>query len=342
MELKIELKRFLKNNIKTFIVTTIALFAAVIGLLVLFEFLFTDSSTENEENHPLGEEIYTTQFEFYIENPDGSLFSNPSIIEENIILSEVYEEVENSEDVELVITEDEQLETDANGSDEEEQEEVEDIYLFDILRDSNSGRYTFVVFQDNLNDSRDAASAFYDLIDDNEIGVLENKNTVMFTEPYLLEEDEDESAFNDTSGSYQYFSINYIVVGLALSLFVSGAFIILKDLTSKTINYYFSYDADKYEHFVLIDKELKNRKYLESLTHSNQSQLFLSNNTVNEIGNLQDVETHNELITVSDINQYDEIVIFVIPFKTTKLWYKKQKEFLGWYNKPIKIIQVND
>lgn len=332
MELKIELIRFIKNNIKRFLKISALIFLLILGVLLAFEFLFNNTDNEKDTND-LGEEVYTSQFDFYVENQDGSLFSNPAIIKENIILSELPQKIEKNTNADLII----ENEIPEDG-DIDEAELEEEIYLFDLLRDSNSGRYTFVVFQDNLANSNASIEEFYSVFENQELDILENKNIFMFNEPYLLEDEEKEVS----NSQFRYLSFKYIIVGLLLSLFMGIALTILKDVLSKTINYYFSYDADKQEQFVLIDKELNNKQYLETLTSLDQKQLFLSDKSITRDKAIDSIVLHDDLANFKDVNRFDEIIIFVFPFETTKLWYKKQKELLSWYNKPVKIIQVND
>lgn len=317
MEFKIELQRFIKNNLKRFFIITGVLFVILSAALFGLDWLKSANSPDSGES----DIEYIHQFDLFIENSDDSMFSNPSIIRENIVLSGLHEQIEDELNIPLTVEDEETAETE---------------FKYHLHRDSNSGRYTFIVNLDNMEDSELLANRFYDAFDNNEISVIDDKDITLFSEPYFVDEENGEESYLEQES---YFNVKNLIVFAVFSAIIAVGYIILKDLFSKTINYYFSYDADKVNQFILIDKQLNNFNDIDVIKDSATNTLYLSDNSSESLAGIETKsldQTDGQLIKT-----FDDVVIFVVPFETRKKWYRKQKEIIEWFDKPVKVIQVN-
>lgn len=345
MKFRIEFNRFLKNNYKQFLaITLVLLLVSVAGLFGLEYFVGDPVSSENETEEDT--ELYTHQFDFFIENPDGSNFNNPSIIFEEIIYSEIYEDIEENHNLELSNeTELEQLAAERNANSnnpQEEQIDREDIeYYFRVKRDSSSGRYTFVSVQNSVEDSLIVANDFYDIIANDNLESLSNKHVYLFNEPYFVENDD--SIDGVRTSSNQYLTSRNIILVVIGSLAIALIVVVLKEFFSKTINYYFSYDADKFKYFTLIDDNLNNLNSISTIINDQSHALVLKDgDQVSVPEYLTNFQISNDLSNLNQLSGFDEIVVLIHPFETRKQWYKNQLSILNWQEKLVKVIQLND
>lgn len=337
MRFYIEIKRFIKNNYKQFLVIVFGVLFLLVITLFGLEY-FSNNVIEDDVDSSIQTEVFTYQFDFFIENIDGTNFNNPSILKESIILTSTLDEVE--EDTGAELSNKAQLEDLVKSSNDELNIDSSDIeYYFDISRDSNSGRYSFLVSQTSPDDSLDAINIFFDLISNQELEVLENKDVTVLSTPYLIEED---STIDIAGSDNSYLTIRYILLSIFASLIIASLVVICKEYFSNTINYYFSYDADKFEYFSLIDRELINTESISSLLKKNKTSLLVKDNEKILSEELQFIDAVDDLDQINNLESIDEIIILVHPFKTRRKWFKKQLSILRWHNICVRVIQLND
>src|SRR5699024_12039121 len=104
---------------------------------------------------------------------------------------------------------------------------------------------------------------------DKQFNMLEKHTVYSLVEPELvedIEEKEEETKAVQSQKSNSDLIKNIIInviIGLVLSVVLVIGILLLKELFGKKLNYFFGYDAEEFDDFILYDKQLCNASLIE-------------------------------------------------------------------------------
>lgn len=318
-----EVVRFIKNNIKKMIVWSLGLSVILIGVLVAGSLLGKNGRDYKSKDDQAVSEYYEQQFSFLVEDSQGDVVNNPELIEEELKLTGLVKEIEASYDVTLVP---ELVDADQNIT----------------ITSNDSGLHQLTISLPDQQKSNEIAHLFRDLVVGKKLKVLEDRKVSLIGDVRLLQDEE--KILENTRGinGMKYLTTKYVLAMIVVAISLAIVVIIIQEWLSPTLNYIFSYDADKYNHYIILNKSemTKNPEYVqEILSKDDQSVIWLSeqNNTL-----LMNKSTESFISTKKSLNDLSEVVIIIESFQTTKEWYKHQIAMCRWYRLDINIIQLND
>ena len=346
-----QLKEFLKDNKKTVWLTAFA--ALLLYVLGIGYTLFSNEAVEEEKkidpdtglevNLITGEEYAAlhegaARFEIYIENDEGSAFTNSTVLESVLLSPAVFATIDTAEKV-TVAQEIEAL----------EEGEIPAKYILDITNDPGDNSLNVTVGTGDADKNLAIAAVLYDIISDKELTLLENKSVSMLSDPHEVviengpEKTEEEEGLGPVG--YAVMAVAVLIAGTVLGILIALSRLFFKKEVTDVFNYRES-DED-----TIIDLTLFNEGNLtDELTHtiqypSAQRKLILSDPAVPaEIQGrlLKDTATNyvfaSDIVTVDPKLTFDEIILVSQKNVTNKAWYKKQRTLLTNYTAPIKIV----
>ena len=318
-----EVVRFIKNNIKKMIVLSLGLFVILIGVLVAGSLLGKNGHDYKSKDDQAISEYYEQQFSFLVEDSQGDVVNNPELIEEELKLTGLVKEIEASYDVTLVP---ELVDADQNIT----------------ITSNDSGLHQLTISLPDQQKSNEIAHLFRDLVVGKKLKVLEDRKVSLIGDVRLLQDEE--KILENTRGinGMKYLTTKYILLMIIVSISLSIVFIIIKEWLSPTLNYVFSYDADKHEQLIVLSKQEieENPDNFQSLLLQDDNTLWLAERDPIILAN--DTLTTVSKVTPNDIQNMSKAIIVIEPFYTKKQWYKEQLQLCKWHQLPMSILQLND
>ena len=346
-----QLKEFLKDNKKTVWLTALAtllLYALGIGYT-----LFSNGAVEEEQeinpdtglevNLITGEEYAAlhegaARFEIYIENGEGSAFTNSALLEAMLLSPAVFATIDTAEKVTVA----QEIEALEDG-------DIPAKYILDITNDPVDNSLNVTVGTGDADKNLAIAAVLYDMISNKELTLLENKNVSMLSDPHAVviengpEKTEEEEGLGPVG--YAVMAVAVLIAGTVLGILIAFSRLFFKKEITDVFNYRES-DQD-----TIIDLSLFNEgKIDDELVHtiqypSAQRKLILSDPALPaEIQGrlLKDTATNyvlaSDIVAVDPKLSFDEIILVSQQNVTNKAWYKKQRTLLANYTAPIKIV----
>ncbi|WP_080146736.1 hypothetical protein [Marinilactibacillus piezotolerans] len=345
--IRIEIMRFLKQNIKT-----ILLGALLLGIIFSLGSILLDRGNPESEIENDSELIEgdgrPAFFNFYVENPDGSIYTNTSIIEQYLLMDETLEDVSQATNTNLYELFQKELEI-------EYQRTPEDRGVLGVTMNPYSYRISLVANTGNEQDNLNIVQYFYEQMQNQEIDFLTTKDVYYFEEPAIQELDEnielDENSASDAASLNIVDILIRFVIGSVLGVLLVTGITVLMSLFSKKLKYSFTYSWDEKDVFFLNDPKLNNNDELVQFINfpKGNNKLVVSNEPL-ESRIKSSLSTQNEegqtLVTSSvteahSLEEISEIILIVNSNKTDRKWYKKQRRSLEMIPLPTKVVQIN-
>lgn len=320
----------IKKNLFKIFIGTIFL---TISYVVLMDFFFPRDGISIMDNIHLEIEDNPAHFYFYIEEIDGTPFTNEPQLEEIILTSDIFNQDRDNTGIDfstlLKSYENIKLSID-NAS-----------YLYEL--NVNIGDEEQNMFLSNY---------YYNMIRKQALPILENKNVYMFNKPKIKNiENEQKILKEQRLEKKQNVILANITVGIGLSLPVLLIFIIIRATFSKKIESSLSYSIKDKDTFVLIDKRLKNYDEINHLLSIPRGtpKIIIQENDIDLLQgmdvNISEVKNEIKRVnSIKDVSKTDEIGNVILLIKkgvTTREWYKAQSEISEKYGLPLYVVQIN-
>lgn len=332
-----ELKRFIKEQKKRYISLTLII-VLVLTLLqsipLVQNFLSSDYDQNNDEiaNKNLDNPAI---FEMYIEYDSGSVFTNTLLLEESIKTSENIKAAEEATGVEI-----------SDQLDYEDKIEYpktrRDRGALGAYRDEASNIWVVSAKAGTEQENLKVVQYFYELIQNDEVPLLQNKYTYIISEPRLLTDEELSSSTapvqqEETNAISVKGIVKIVAISILGGLVVSFLVLIFLTFVDKKIRYAFNYSWNEEDVFVLISKS--HTKELEKMMLLSKKQAFLAQSSSLLLNN--QLKTSPSITDLAEHQSVDEVIVFIQPGVTTKAWYNEQREILKISTANLKIIQIN-
>ena len=331
-----ELKRFVKNSYKMILGVS----AGIAILYIIFQLVFASAFPNNSETEQvISPEYAPSSFKILIEEQDGTVFTNSTLIKEYFFLQRNLAELEEETQINLSELIENSIAEGAIQSPDE---------LITFVRYANSSLFELVVSSSDEEKNLEIAEYYYDLFFQGSIPFLENKEIFEFTAPKLIEEEEVILEEITTTTSQIKTSIKNGVIGFILGVFLVTLALLVKALFSRKISYAFAYDWDQESLHQLSVPAQKNENEIihfiahpvvgtKLILHDQPLPVYLAS-----YSSQTNFETANSITEVNPQNLYSEIIIFIDSGKTTRKWYQTQRQSLKNYRTQIKLIQHVD
>lgn len=349
-----EIKRFFKFNIKNIIIGSVivSVLYVIFQLLLGHFFPINNELVEETERELTVENVRPAYSQFYIENEDGSVFTNTSLILNYLFLPEVIDDLESETSVNF---EDILEESGLRGELNDEEIRQEAFYLY---RDHAASTYNFFIQLGDEQDNLAVMNYFYDLIVNRDIPILENRFVYEIVSPEVkitdLEETQEESSAIDDRAF-----INVIldaVIGFLMGIVGLIVFLMLRAIVSNKLNYSFSYERELQDLFLLYDEnysdesELNNfvlqpikKKAIISQYDTNEKvRILIADSYESELYTKNQITQNQSLTEVDPAFIIDEVIIIIQGGKTGKNWYKKQRRLIKNTPARVKVLHYNE
>lgn len=362
--MKIEIKKFFRNNIKKLIILTL-----LIGTILAIVTFFIDSDlTEQEDTDVTQEKIEPTiaYFQFYVEKEDGNPLNSLAIIQEYFSREVVMQEMsaQTSTPLENILLGDEQyLEqkdiNDLNNTDTTENEisNKNDFIAIEMYKGQYSNLFTLTVKSKDSEKNMEITEYYYDLVANDEVSIFNDKNVYIFSEPKINDSllVIDETVEIDANIEESTSIIN--ILGAYLLAFIMVlSFLVLKTLFSQKLTYSFSYLWNETDLFLVHDSSAENHDEVKQFINIPQSnkKVILSENEISK--NVMDIlqidftenisnqkEVYHSVTEIKLDDLFEDIIIVIHAGETTRDWYRHQQQLLSISNvNSVKIIQLNN
>lgn len=330
-----EIKRFFKENVKIYF-SFLLLGLLSFGIMIFFQSMNGKDKTSVE----IDEDARMSTFVFYVENSEQYVYNNSNFLDTVFLDKKYVEEAEKATGIELSKLIDEQLESDFIPT-------LLDRGYIGVGRDVHDETMLFQAKLGSEKDNLAVANYYYNLIVNEEIPFLDNKNVYIVKEPYLVELEEENIAPSTTElePSILVLILKGVIFS-AVGLLIGIIFAFLYHLLTNKINYSFSYEVEKDDLFFI---ERSDRNQLISLMVNPDfgekiilSQYDLPVKLKEELGSNSEnrIVYSNQLLKENPNKHYDEIIFCIVESKTDKQWYYQQRESLKNFNNHIKVIQI--
>lgn len=330
-----EIKRFFKENLKiysAFCVLGILLF----GVLLVVQNVFDSKKVTVE----IDKDSRMASFVFYVENSLQGVYNNSNFLDTVFLSEEFVQGAEKETGVEIGKLIDEQLNSDFVPT-------LLDRGYIGVGRDVHDET---LLFQANLGSEEEnlaVANYYYNLVINDEIPFLQNKEVYVVRKPYLVDLEEN-LANSDPAATTPSLAVTILkgmifgIVGLVIGII----FVFLYHLLTKKINYSFSYEFDIDDQFYI---ERKDRAtFLSTLLHPNFGKKLILCQQDLSVDLQKDIKKYekenysftNQLAKINPNENFQEIIFVIVENQTDKEWYYRQREALKSFSERIKIIQV--
>lgn len=287
-------------------------------------------------NDYLNNNNYT--FRAYIEEQDGRVFDNSSLLEAILIEMPFVEEILQ------------QAETDFTGFEEN---------VFDLNYNSNLEVHNIEIGTGDVELNETLSNAIYTAMEEGTVEVIDDKQVFLFETPAPVDSEQpNEEESNSEQPASNGFSITELVISLIVGASLGfGAGIIaafLRAYFSKKISPIFNYRLTPKD--MLINYAYKNQKkgnIEDEVIHSIMypkvnSKLILVQNEkwYTTLTSFQNENNKSNLTIVHHVYEvdasqtFDEIIILTKNAETDKTWYLDEKNQLRTYLVPLKVIKV--
>lgn len=359
----IEIKRFLKDQ-KVFITIGSIIVSILFTLAMIFIDMNKEETTqEGQEDFEFSpaevmNEAQPAYFQFYLESEDGIAYGNSSIFNQYFNLKSIKDDAQQVTKVDI-----EEVEEELNSK-----ELNEEISIISITRNDSSYLFTASFNLGNERNNLKIAQYYFDLLLKDEMGLLEDKNTYIFSEPTIakvsnekLAPTEQLEAGNRLTDNNFVSYIKNIIVGFVLGIVFTIGLMLLKVIYGKKLSYSFAYDVAESDKFILYDKKLKNKEIVSQFIGApfGTPKIIVSEYGVDAInlkkiiGNKRVTFNNSEkektlLIEMESLSEIEiarnisEVIIVISPQITTRKWYKTQQQLASINGLMTKIIQIND
>lgn len=333
----LELKRFFKENTKKILGLTLII-ALLYVLFQVFLGAYFPNNSESEEG-VIGE-YPPASFKILIEEEDGTVFTNSTLIKEYFFLQRNVDELAEVTNINIENLVEQSIKDGAIKTPEE---------LITFVRYAGSSLFELRISSSDLEKNLTMARYYHDKFFENDIPFLENRRVYEFTPPTLLElEDETLAEVPSSNQTIKKYLLNG-VVGIVLGLFLSILLFLLKSLFSSRMTYSFAYEWEQDDHFQLYKSNLGNEEEIKHfirhpktgkklVIHDQDLPDFLTN----EFENISVDSTYEVVHSVVETNpsySYAEVILMIDGGHSSKKWYRKQRMLLRNYQTQIKIIQ---
>lgn len=362
-----DLKLFFKGNVK--LISLITLFFVIIGTgfvgyKEITNYLSTTENGTEQERQDTETEIQgllntdpdelTTEeeravnkylsegayyFKVFIENPDYTSFGRTNLLTEALLNDEVLQLVNNEMENELSINPE---------------------YTVHVTQNTDTMLQSFIFTTGNQFDSKVLADAYFSLLTNNQLDILEDRSIYIFEEPTLLEfedpkNDELNLASAESSKVDVISSVLFaVIVSAVFGVLFGGIVSVIKDKMKGSIGYLFNYELDFND--TIVDVESDNESIDQQLIHlltppSNSENIILYEQTTIFKKTAKSIQKNKEkefntISFVSDVLDtdpkidIDEIVLIIEINETSKEWFEEQMNYLSGYRVPKKIIRI--
>lgn len=359
----VEIKRFLKDYKVSVTVGSI-----LVAVLFTVALAFLDKNKEEEaqewvedynfEPSEVMNNVQPAYFQYYLETEDGIAYGNSSIFSEYFNLKSIKEEAKQVTQIDL----------DAVEEEIHSKKLSDEISIINVTRDGSSYLFTASFNLGNEQDNLKLAEYYFDLLFKDELGLLEDKNTYIFTEPTIARTAEIQEGTenlidgeNNSAVNIIFSYIKNIVVGLILGIVFTIGLVLLKVIYGKKLNYSFAYDVAEEDKFLLYDENLKNEEILAQFIAApigsrkvivtqedldKRSKEIISKHKGVVFNQIEHDKTSlRELKSLSQLELTDsisEVIIVVVPKVTTRKWYKVQQQLANINSLSTKVVQINE
>lgn len=341
----IEVLRFLKNNIK-YVISGALLFGLILGASSYFLDRGNPSLEVQNGNTLVDGNGKSAIFNFYIENQDGTVYTNTSIIEQYMLMDKTLMELNKFTDTDVYKLFQKELETNYSRT-------PEDRGVLGVIKNPYSQRMSIVSNTGNEEDNMKIVQYFSKLMKNNQIDFLETKNIYYFEEPMLVDSlDTSNTIIKDEGDDLNITSVTIrVIAGMVLGIVIVIGIVVIKTLFSKKLNYSFSYFWDENDIFFLSDSKLENSEELKQFVNFpiESNKLVVTENSTEakiqeflSVSNNDNLKFLNSITEINSLDSIGEVIILIQSNVTSRAWYKKQRRALKLINIPIKIVQINN
>lgn len=345
----LEILKFFKNNLIKIILGSL-LFTA------LFVYVTYDPPADSEGNTKVTEienedngfstEALPANFYFSVEYADGSPYTNNLLVEQYILGTDILKDASiytNTDLNDLIDQNENKVSVDYNG--------VSETKILGVSRNEHTHLFELYVNAGDERDNLAVAEYFYRFIIEEKVPFLNNKNLYIFKEPSVIKIDEEfdvlgEEKIETSEQSIIVMIVFGFIVGILMMVFILW----VMSLFSMKINYSFSYFLNNNDKFMLVDKFLNNDEKLEKLItisgNSNKYVVIEKPELISQIGinfgqsgsNFIVIDNVNE---IDDLDNIDKLIYLLIEGKTSRKWYKKQRNIDELFNVQTQVVQIN-
>lgn len=351
MQLWIEIKRFLKDNIKI-----IAIFGIIFALVLggLGAFMTGSSNNAPEGMEALEEEAIETAvaFDFYIEDAEGNMYTNEGIIEEYFRSPNVLEMLNSDAGIDLKQIELENYEKNQQVlSNFLPTELMEQSQIISVTQSNSTGLLTFVASSDDKSLNEKLATYYYGKL--SSIPFVDEDNLYVFDGPYNVKDKQIDEEEEETGISIKSL-IKYAVIGIILGIVVGIGLALINALFGKKLNYAFGYAIDDSLDFMIYDEKLNNSDEIANFVNFPyfKNKVILSENGKGlNVSDIQEKISENDFKVIPNIaddsvknltTESTEVIMVVLPNETSRKWFNTQIRLMKLDNLSLKIIQVNE
>lgn len=345
-------KRFFKNNIKSIIAGSIIVCAVyILFQLLLGHFFPVNNEQVDEAQQELTiEDVSPAYSQFYIENEDGSVFTNTSLILNYLFLTETVEGLQQETGVDFeAIIEETSLRSEMN--EEEVRQEV-----FYLYRDGSSNTYNFFIQLGSEDKNLAVMNYFYGLILNQELPILESRNVFEINPPKItaLEEEEDQSVEAGGQNQINTGIVLDAVIGILMGFIMIVIFYLIESILGKKLKYSFSYEREMDDLFLIHDEQFSDESELTNFVFQplNTNKAIVSqynldsfegfSTIVEKIEASETLTLENKLSDVQPEFNVEEVIVVVQGGETDKNWYKQQRRLIKNTAARVKIIHLNE
>lgn len=353
-----DIKKLLAKNRNIILIITLAI-TILATLLSIFTSGFYQQTDQNTSTSILEEEKPAI-FKIYIEQKDGTIFTNSTILEEYLLLPKVVEDAERKTNVEITDFLDSQIENNFIKT-------KNDVGVMGILHDTNTHSFTFSVNLESEEDNIAVAEYYYDFLASGEVSLLDNKMIYTLIEPQIVESEfytpkEIEPEISDGAKNISGDTIITIFASLIFGLLLSILTIFVKSYISKTINYSFNYSVSDKDNMLIINDTqwnpllrhltLMDTNFVIIFSEKGISAIKESLSQCKKIKVLDSIADKDDYyINILIVNSLDDLevgmtvqkpIILVETSTTTKKWYKSISNSLRNANIPVTVVQTEN
>lgn len=368
-----DLYLLIKNNIKVLSVSIVATVMLASLYVVISNINSDDANQESVEEQQLGSiseetfeelanmpveymndrEITSMQeyleesayrFMFFVENENGEPIGNLNMMRAIFRHESLVEQVEEIIGEELT---------------------PDPVLSVNIVSYADSGLFELQLARDTHEASEELANAYYQIVSEGEISVLNQFEISMFEDAPIplndfIEEDE-ESLETSPERRYREWirdGILYGLAGLVIGTFIGLSIIALKVLFTRNITELYNYEESFNDRIVRLnhlkqvnEEKIISQAYKNILYPVGSNKVILIQKNIESklaqetLGKLQEgaqqIVVLNDMSEIESSTKVDEVIILTAVNETFKEWYKDQRLQLKGYDFPVKVIQFN-
>ncbi|MEY8292020.1 hypothetical protein AAK882_05130 [Carnobacteriaceae bacterium 52-44] len=354
-----ELLKFLKKNLIKILLGTVIL----AGIYVALNYSFTDEEevaieeSNIEEIESINDDTESIHFvstappgsfNFYVEHLKGDAFTNNALIKQYFTSPRVLEQVTNDTGINLK----EIIEKTGNLVHVDYTEEGE-AQVIDVKRDGNSHLNEFIVNIGNEEDNLTLANYYFDLINDEVVPFLADKEITIFRTP-IIKDIDGLSLLDDEEKVKEPLSlIRQMIIGVIFGVISSTSILLIWSYFTKKLYYSFTYSTHNNDFFYLVDNRLDYNDDLNKILDPNAiSKKVIVNESDEEVNsdfdsrlnNLKTIKNYSIVKNVYDINEaneFEQLIFVVKEGVTSRTWYNKQRKISQVFNVPVFVLQIN-